>query len=508
MTRCRILFSLLILSRISTAHAEPAITIYNQHFAVVHETIALDLKKGANSIRSTDVTFHVEPDSVTLKDSSGKHPFRVIEQNYRGEPISQELLLSQNEGKTISFLVQKGDKQETVQGQIIRASYVPHQSALGRFGSQYYQAQSVRAFGSHLGGGPNQPIIKVGESIQFNLPGLPIFPALQESVDLKPTIEWIIESEQAQKLDAALGYVTGGMTWEADYNLVSPEAGDQLELSGWVTLENQSGKSFENAQIKLMAGDVSKLRERMAGIGGAYNQVRDFSGASDAGVQIVPKTFDEYQLYTLPRRTSVRDRESKQVEFVRAAGIKSDRVYVYDGAQIDETRLRNYGRSVIQDESFGMTSNPKVWVMREFKNSEKNNLGIPLPAGGLRFYRQDSDGQLEFIGENKIDHTPKDETIRSYVGNAFDVVGERTRTQFRIDSSKREMEESFDIVLRNHKKEPVEVQILEHMYRSDSWKIMPGANTYLKKDSHTVEFRVKVTPDAESKTSYVVRYTW
>jgi hypothetical protein len=200
------------------------------------------------------------------------------------------------------------------------------------------------------------------------------------------------------------------------------------------------------------------------------------------------------------------DQETKQVEFVQAAGIQAQRIYVYDGARLPDYV---YGvEQIRQDPGYGTQSNPKVWVMQEFKNSQANHLGIALPKGKLRFYRRDSDGHLEFVGENVIDHTPKDETIRAYTGNAFDVVGERKRTNLQTDSRQRWLDESFEIRVRNHKKQPVNVRVVEHMYRWTNWKITNESEQHRKSDAQTVEFPVTVGPDGESVVSYTVHYSW
>jgi hypothetical protein len=222
-------------------------------------------------------------------------------------------------------------------------------------------------------------------------------------------------------------------------------------------------------RIKLLAGDVSKIQE--PSVAGRVYAAKAMAVNGDAMAPVVrEKSFDEFHLYTLQRPTTLRDEETKQVEFVRATGIHAQRLFIYDGA-----RLADYGyynpEQIRQDANYGTASNPKIWVMEEFKNSENNHLGIPLPKGKLRFYRRDTDGHLEFVGENMIDHTPKDETIRVYTGNAFDVTGERNRTNYQVDSNHRWMDETFEIRLRNHKKEAVEVRAVEHLYRWTNWKL-------------------------------------
>jgi hypothetical protein len=225
--------------------------------------------------------------------------------------------------------------------------------------------------------------------------------------------------------------------------------------------------------------------------------------------QVSEKAFEEYHLYELHRPTTLHDQESKQVEFVRAAGIKAERFYVYDGVKINQNQYQGWTmESIRQNSEYGTESNPDVAVMREFVNSEANHLGMPLPAGRLRFYRQDTDGQLEFTGENDIKHTPGDETIRVFTGDAFDIKGERRRTDYHSDAGRRMMDESFEIKLRNHKKEPVEVRVVEHLYRGTNWEITEKSSTYLKTDSQTMEFRVQVAPDSEKVVTYTAHYTW
>ena len=223
---------------------------------------------------------------------------------------------------------------------------------------------------------------------------------------------------------------------------------------------------------------------------------------------VTERSFDEYHLYTLERPSTLYDRETKQVEFVRASGVPSQRLYVYDGLNIDQN-YRGYSLENIREmENFGIQSNPKVWTMVEFKNSKENHLGMPLPKGRVRFYRRDTDGQLEFTGENLIDHTPSDETIRLYTGNVFDAVGERKRTSYHIDRNAHTLDESFEIKLRNHKKEPMEIRVVEHLYRWTNWDIEKNSDPFNKLDSKTVEFRVKVPPDGEKVVAYTAHYSW
>jgi len=495
---------------ISASRSETALTIYNQNFFVAREKLPLDLESGVNHITFNGATAHLEPDSVILRDASGR-ALQILEQSYRNDPVSQDLLLSLYEGKTIGFLINRNGKDETVNGKVIRSGYIPT--------SAYYGQQS-----GYPQPGSSQPIIEVEGILRFGLPGQPLFPALTEDSILKPTLSWLLRTDHPGKSDAELSYVSGGMSWQADYNLVvsdskkggSADVGtkllgnqqtNQIDLVGWITMRNQSGKTFENAHIKLMAGDVNKI-EPGAVRGRMYDMAKSSRMEAEAMAPVVTeKTFDEFHLYTLERPATLRDEETKQVEFVRSTGLVAQRLYVYDGAQVAQ-----YGyyspEQARDDANYGTASNSKIWVMQEFKNSEANHLGIPLPKGRLRFYRRDTDGHLEFVGENSIDHTPKDETIRVYTGNSFDLHGERRRTNYHVESNAHWMEETFEVKVRNHKKEEATVRVVEHLYRWNNWKIKDKSRDWTKKDAQTIEFPITVPPDGEQIVTYTVHYSW
>jgi|SRR5271157_1723733 len=474
--------------------ADPSLTIYNQRFAVIRETIPLDLKQGVNAIQFEGATALLEPQSVMLRDPAGRRLLRILDQNYRADPVSMDALLRRFEGQTIEFQVRAGDRTETVAGKIVRASGPPAVQQV-----PYYQQAAAQP----------QPIVDVGGKLQFGLPGTPLFPGLGAGMILKPLLAWTVETDRAGRLDAELAYVSGGLNWSSDYNIVSGE-GNALDIIGWVTMENLSGKEFENARVKLMAGDVNKIQPQGGGIGGGGGAVVvsriDYSRGAPA---VEEKTFDEYHLYTLQRAVTLHDSETKQVEFVRADGVKSEVVYIYDGMKLDSARYRGWNFDNIRnDTEYGAQSNNKVWVMREFVNSEANHLGMPLPKGRVRFYRRDTDGQLEFTGEDSIDHTPKDEHIRVFTGAAFDLSGERKRTEFRNDERRRTIDESFEIKVRNHKNERAEVRVVEHLYRGATWAIPTSSAPWVKTDAQTIEFRVTLNPDEEKVVTYTAHYTW
>jgi hypothetical protein len=488
------------LSRSSPETGQPGLTIYNQNFGVVRQSVHLDLQSGLNRMQVGDLTSALEPDSVVLRDPAGKRMLQILEQNYRADPVTQEMLLFLFEGKTIDFQVQRGDQTFLVPGKIIRSGYVPGPRGSGGYSSGYSSGM--------------QPIIEVDGKLRFQLPGIPLFPSLTDQTILKPMLHWILQTDRPGPVDAELAYITGGFSWKADYNVVSPETGDTLDITGWVTMNNQSGKSFDNARIKLMAGDVSKIQERGAyGATGAAGIIEGYP-ASSLRPAVTEKTFDEYHLYTLERPATLRDRETKQVEFVQGMGVKSQRIYLYDGMAID-SRYQGYSpENYRREQNYGTQSNPKIWVMREFKNSKENGLGIPLPKGRVRFYRRDAGtavevSPLEFTGENVIDHTPKDELVRVYTGNAFDIVGQRRQSAWKIDPQQnRWVDESFEIKLRNHKKDAVEVRVVEHLYRGANWEVTAKSNTFLKTDAQNIEFRIQLLPDEEKIVTYTVHYSW
>ncbi len=496
-----VIFALLLFLG-AAADAQTSLTIYNQNFAVVKEDRSFELRKGENELRVTDITRHMEPESVMLRDISYPGNIQILEQNYESEPLSEGLLLSKLEGKKIEFEITnpKTGVTEIKKGTLIRSGYVPHTQAYSRFGRQYTMRQQALGYGSS-----NQPIVLIDSKIKFGLPGKPTFRELDPESFLKPTLLWKLWSGRRGKHKCELSYITGGMRWEATYNILFPEEGDTFDMVGWVTMDNQSGHEFKKAKIKLMAGDVSKLKPEERRL---YSLEESAGRAPHAGAAVSEKAFEEYHLYTLQRPTTLRDREIKQVEFIRASHAQAKKLYVYDGAQIGR-RYRGWDiRSIRNKPEYGTECNPKIWVMLEFKNSKENHLGIALPKGTMKLYRQDEDKRNEFIGENIIDHTPKDETVRLYTGNAFDIVGKRRQTNYKIDSSRRMCDEWFEIKLRNHKDKQVEVRAVEHLYRWHNWEIVEKSNRFLKIDARTVEFRVQVPPNGEKTITYHVHYTW
>ena len=473
---------------------EVALTIYNSDFALVKETRTLSLQAGANETRFSNVTSLLEPDSVVLRDRKDPEGLRILEQNYEGDPLSEAAMLRLSEGKTLQFRTVNPatGAVEILSGRLIRAGYGGEDGwTVRRHGGQPFGVATT----------PMSPIVEIGGKVLFSLPGQPLFEPPGKDAILKPTLLWRVQAAKGGDRDVEVSYLTGGMRWEATYNLVAPETGDNFDLVGWVTLENESGAEFKDARVKLMAGDVSKVQP-------ALSKMRmDVLMANEAAAAppVTEKAFDEYHLYTLTHPTTLREREVKQVEFCRAARLPGKRLYVYDGAMVP---VYAYQGGMGQQPDLGAQSNPKVATMIEFRNSKEAGLGIPLPKGTMKMYRADSDGSREFIGESAIDHTPADETVRLTVGNAFDLRGERRQTDFKVDTSRQTATEGFEIKVRNHKKEQVEVRIVEHLYRWSEWKIAASSIPFEKIDSRTIQFKVTIPPDAEKVVTYRVNYSW
>jgi hypothetical protein len=458
-----------------------ALTIYNQDFAVARTTVDLDLTAGANQVTTTNVTSQVEPDSVVLRDPAGRAAFKIDEQNYDAGVIDQQSLLEKYEGKTIQFSrgTTADGKPLTVSGKIIRAS----QAA---------------------------PLIEVDGVMQFQLPGTPLFPASTDGLLLKPTLRWEIDAAKAVKVNAELAYITHGMSWQATYNVVAPESKnvtgtEQAEVLGWVTIQNNCGTEFPQARIKLMAGDVAKLRDL-----NPRREMNQMVYAMSEAVSVSPgvtqQAFDDFHLYDLNRVVTLLAGETKQVQFLDAAGVTMSRIYEYDGGFFPNFM---YSPAYRNDQpGFGLGNDTKVNVREEIRNSTANHLGIPLPAGRIRMYRRDAGGQMEFVGEGTIDHTPVAETVRIPVGSAFDVTGERKQTDFHSDQRTRTMDETFAIKVKNQKTVPVHVAVVEHLYRGQNWQILQQSSEFTKRDSTTVEFPVEVAAGGEKTVTYTAHYMW
>ncbi len=469
----RWMFALLIaLPPCQTNGARPQITIYNTGFALVRETIPLDLQAGQNQVHCTEVTPQIDPGSVILRDPAGKAEFTILEQKFAGQAASKERMLALFEGQTIPFRITERGGEKVIAGKIVRG-----------------RPKGV------------EPIIELDGKYLFELPGIPVFPNLPEGAVLRPELSWKISSKGAAKFDAELSFLTGGLNWEADYNAITAENGNITQFTGWITIKNSVGAQFEQAKIKVVAGEVNRPREE-ATVG--YAATSGVAAEEVGPPAVETRTFDEYHEYALPIPVTLRDGETSQAEFVRARDINSKRSFIYDGSLWNADNLRT--NSAILDPQWGTQSSSTVAIVYEFKNDAAHHLGIPLPGGRIHFYRPDEDGQLQFAGDAVIDNTAANELVRLTTGNAFDLAGERKQTEFQINQADHTATESFQIKLRNHRKDKVEIRVREHPARWKQWEITAQSMPSKKIDQHTIEFLVPVAPEEEKTLNYSIRY--
>jgi hypothetical protein len=458
----------------TTSEEGIALTIYNQNFGVVREKRKVDVPDKVGMIRFGDVAAQIDGTSVQFKSLTDPNA-TVLEQNYEYDLVSADKLLQKYVDKQIAVLTKDGSRYS---GTLL--SFDGNQLVLRQDGEKNELVMVQR--------GDNV------KDIQFG--------ALPEGLITKPTLMWKLATEKVGQQLIEVAYQTSGINWQADYNAVLNAKDTALDLSGWVTVNNQSGATYKDAKLKLIAGDVRRLQQPQAyALGGMRKMV--MSEAAAPGFE--EKAFFEYHLYTLGRTTTVADNQTKQIELLKTADVPVKKVFLYDGAP----QFAFYG-GLITDANYGsQESNKKVNVIIEVKNSKDNHMGMPLPKGKVRLYKRDpADASLEFIGEDQIDHTPKDETIKLHIGDAFDIVGERKRTDFHVDMSRHVITESFEIHIRNHKDEPVEVLVKETLYRWNNWEITQASHKWTKYDSNTIHFPVKVDKDGEQVITYTVRYTW
>jgi len=439
------------------------VTIYNQNFGLIKDRRTLGLKKGINDIRFSDVAAQIEPTSVHFKSLTSPLGCVIQEQNYEYDLVNANKLLTKYIDKKIKVIT-KDDK--------------------------IYEGILMSFDGENIIINQNNTLSMVCRKDSIREIS---FPELPEGLITRPTLMWQIDNDKAGSHLTEVSYLTQGITWNADYVAVVNQDDSSIDLSGWVTIDNKSGTAYKDAGLKLIAGEVHRAEEERAGV--VFDKMMRVEEA--AAPQFEEKAFFEYHMYTLQRRTTVKDNQTKQIALLAAADIPVTKLFVYDPAV-------DYGWRYYREAQTAKEQKVKVKV--EIINSKKNNLGMPLPKGKIKVYKKDSDGSLQFIGEDRIDHTPKDEKIRLYLGDAFDVVGERKSTNYRAGNDW--AEESFEISLRNHKESDIEVNVLEHLWRYANWKIIEKSQEFTKKDAQTIEFRVSVPKNDETKITYTVRYWW
>ncbi|MBT8041296.1 MAG: DUF4139 domain-containing protein [Gammaproteobacteria bacterium] len=441
-------------------------------YAIVRHDRPYTLKRGAHPLRVTDVAALIDPTTVTFA-SLDEPRTRVLEQSFQFDLVSQARLLERYLGERVTVELPRGEHVDLIEGTLLGAGDgLTLQMDDG-------SVQAIRHYGN----------------IRFSeLPG---------GLITKPTLEWLLDSPSAGTQQTRIAYETQGMTWWADYNIIYDESRDcSMDLSGWVSIINQSGAGFENAKLKLIAGDVNRAPTGRQ----QRDVVRKMVMAEEMSqAPFAEKAFFEYHLYTLGRPADLPDRSTKQLQlFPTARGVQCEKELVF----APTLNMGYYGHHQI-DREYGRYGQGDVNVFLRFENEEKRNLGMPLPAGRIRVMQLDTDDDsLEFIGEDVIDHTPRGEEVLIEMGNAFDVVGERKQTDFRVDTRTRNLWETFEIRLRNHKDQPVEVAVLENLYRMANWKIEDASQSWDKENSNRIRFDVKVPVDGEKVISYTVHYNW
>ncbi len=450
-------------------------------YAVVREDRKVNIAHGRGELRITDVAALIDPTTVSFRSLTDPVNTRVIDQNFQFDLVSNEKLMQRYIDKPISVIVPRGNTTETIDGTLL----------------------------SSQGGGFILRNDKTGELTTISSNYGVTLPKLPYGLITRPTLVWNTTSNTGGEQTARISYQTEGITWWADYNLVFTEGENAnkgvLDVGAWVSILNQSGATYDDTRLKLVAGQVQRAPRPHEGrnLGFARSEMAMDAAAAPSFAE---KSFFEYHMYTLSEPTTIPENSTKQLElFPTARGVPCDKVLVYIGQ--DYTGYW-YG-DPMTNQDYGIPTKKDVDVYLRFKNDEKSGLGIPLPSGRVRVSKQDeADGGLEFIGEDVIKHTPRNEEILIRLGQSFDVVGERRQADFNFDSNRKRMDETVEVEVRNRKKEPVQVIIQERMFRWTNWQFVGQAPEHKKLDSSTVQFPVTIEPDGKAVVRYTVRYTW
>jgi len=435
-----------------------ALTIYNVNLGLVKDQRQATLPAGTFELGFMDVASQIIPASVQVRSLAGPSSLRVLEQRYAYDLLNPQRLLEKYVGKEVKLYT---ENQYTERDETVTATLLS------------------------IDGGP---VFKVDEDITFGHPGRILFPKVPDSLASKPTLVWLLENSltKPQRIEAT--YLTNAINWRADYVLTLNARDDRADLSGWVTIDNKSGAVYSNATLKLVAGDVNRVRDEQEL---RTRILAKEAAAPKAAPQFKEEEFFEYHIYTLQRPSTLKNNQTKQISLVTADQVPVKKELVYFGAR--QYYQSRYGEAV---------SNQKINVIVEIQNKKENNLGIPLPKGVVRVYKQDAEGSLQFVGEDSIDHTPKDEKIRIKMGNAFDVVGGRKQTDWKKLTADT-YEAAFEISVRNHKKEDVVVKVVEPI--PGAWTMIGSSHEYKKTNAHMAEFMLTVPKDKEVKMTYSVK---
>ncbi len=451
-------------------------------YGVVRQIREVELPSKNSVVKFSDVAAYIDPTTVQFKSLTDPKGTKVGEQNYQFDLVSQQKLLEKYIDKKITVEKLAGDKPESVEGTLL-------------------STQGGLTIKSNDGS-----IKTVNNYSSLSFPDLP------NGLITKPTLVWSIFTGQTGKHKSEVSYQTQGITWWADYNLTYSDGKDansgMIDFNSWVSIINQTGATFNDAKLKLMAGDVQRAEPNLyAGRATAMKANMAMEIAAPKAPSFAEKEFFEYHLYTLDSPVTLPDNSTKQLELIPAANnVPAEKIMVYNGTQ---SQYWDYS-GVYIDRGYGIdNSNKKVEVFLKILNKKENGLGVPLPAGRIRVNQRDAaDGSLEFIGESVIDHTARNEELLIKLGNAFDIVGERKQVTYTLDTTNKFADEEIEIKIRNQKKQAVKVKVVENLYRATGWKITNSSDEYTKENAHQINFMVDVAPEKEKIIKYKVHYTW
>src|SRR5882724_4905472 len=442
-----------------------AITVYNSNIALVRDVRQLALPAGDFRLKFMDIAATVNPATVHFRSLTDPEKLAVIEQNYEYDLLEPAKLLHKYVGKEIT----------------LERSYFENNTT------------KREQFKATLLSDNNGTVWRVGNDIITNLAVESYhFPEVPANLYDRPTLLMSVANSGARKQQVEASYLATNLSWNSDYVLTVARDDKTADLDGWVTLANNSGTAFHNARLQLVAGDLNRLP--VNGRTGAMDEMRVMSKAA-AAPQFQQESFSEYHLYTLGRKTSVEDKETKQISLLQGSAVPTEKIFVVNGQNFYYRNQQNPGQPL----------KDPVMVYYKFKNEEKAGLGIPLPAGNVRVYQKDSRGGILFIGEDRIDHTPKDESVTVHIGNAFDVIAERKQTDYKaIASHVWEME--FEVTIRNHKDVPITVEVNEPI--GGDWEMLSSTYKYTKTAAFAAQFNVPVAKDGKAVLKYRIRAHW
>jgi hypothetical protein len=442
-----------------------AVTVYNSNIALVRDVRQLTLPAGSFRLKFMDIAATVNPATVHFRSLTEPEKLGVIEQNYEYDLLEPAKLLHKYVGKEVT-LVRAYQDNNTTKREEIKATLLSDN---------------------------NGPVWKIGNDIVTGMYAESYrFPEVPANLFDRPTLLMSLDNSGARKHQIEASYLATNLSWNSDYVLTVGRDDKAADLDGWVTLANNSGTAFHNARLQLVAGDLNRLPQSRTGEMVPKGMAMNRAAAAE---QFQQENFSEYHLYSLGRRTSVEDKETKQISLLQGSGVPVDKVFVVNGQNFYYHNQYNPGSP----------QKDPVMVFYKFKNEEKAGLGMPLPAGNLRVYQKDSKGGVLFVGEDHIDHTPKDETVTVHIGNAFDVIAERKQTDYkRIDTHVWEME--FEITLRNHKDTPITVEVNEPI--GGDWDMLSSTYKFTKTAAWAAQFKVPVDKNGTSVLKYSIRARW